>query len=91
MSERNEGEGCSVSFTSIFLVIALALFIIGPERCSCARYVGDKASEWKNYIGYQTEPWQRDTTWMYAGDPTELMERQSDSIETKNFSEHGDK
>ena len=33
--------------------------------------------------------WQRDTTWMYAGDPTELMERQSDSIETKNFSEHG--
>lgn len=38
-----------------------------------------------------TDSWQRDTTWMYAGDPTELMERQSDSIETKNFSEHGDK
>lgn len=35
------------------------------------------------------DSWQRDTTWMYAGDPTELMERQSDSIETKNFSEHG--
>lgn len=35
------------------------------------------------------DSWQRDTTWMYAGDPTELMEDSIDSIETTKLTEHG--
>ncbi len=45
-------EGCMVrlSLVHLLIVIAVLLFFIGPNQCSCSQKVAEKVVEWQIYV-----------------------------------------